>query len=50
MFNKKNLNTLKQYLKGIFRKKPDVLKPLLGQIDISINHQGATSLGSALRQ
>ena len=47
MFNKKNLNTLKQYLKGIFRKKPDVLKPLLGQIDISINHQGATSLGSA---
>jgi hypothetical protein len=46
MFNK-NLNTLKPYLRGIFRKKQDVLKPLLGQIDISISHPGEISFGSA---
>jgi hypothetical protein len=46
MFNRQDVGRLKRYLGGIFRKKPDVLRPLLGQIDMSVNHQGATSLGS----
>uniref|UniRef100_A0A2S2QNQ3 Uncharacterized protein n=1 Tax=Sipha flava TaxID=143950 RepID=A0A2S2QNQ3_9HEMI len=46
IFNRQDVDRLKRYLGGIFRKKPDVLRPLLGQIDISVNYQGATSLGS----
>jgi hypothetical protein len=48
MFNGQDVDRQKQYLGGIFLKKSDVLRPLLGQIDMSVNHQGATSLGSVI--